>query len=71
MLSPQDMVLELNQRGFSDEQIAVRMGELLGGANPSSQAVRRWRLGRGSPTRVFREALTRVHASVCGGATIA
>jgi hypothetical protein len=71
MLSPQQMVLELAATGLSDEQIAVRMGESLGGANPSSQAVRRWRLGRGSPTRVFREALTRVHAAVCGGATIA
>jgi hypothetical protein len=62
MTEAQQMVLDLATRGFSDEQIAVRMGDTLGGANPSSQAVRRWRLGRGSPTRVFREALVRVHS---------
>lgn len=71
MTEAQQLVLALSSRGLSDEQIAVRMGDTLGGANPSSQAVRRWRLGRGSPTRVFREALVRVHGDVCGGATIA
>lgn len=65
-LSAQQMVLDLAGQGFSDEQIAVRIGETLGTSNPSAQAIRRWRMGRGAPSRTFRDALIRVHKATIG-----
>lgn len=65
-ITPQQAVLALNVRGHTDEQIAVMLGEKLGATNPSAQAVRRWRSGRGSPTRVYREALMRVYRDIFG-----
>ena len=56
----------LAKQGHTDESIAVLLGQTLGVTNPSSQAVRRWRLGKGSPSRIFKEALSRVYAEVFG-----
>lgn len=67
-VSPQQMVLDLASRGMSDEQIAVHMGQALGTSNPSAQAIRRWRMGRGSPSRTFRDALIRVYKEIVSGA---
>ena len=65
-ITPQQAVLALNGRGHTDEQIAVMLGEKLGATNPSAQAVRRWRAGRGAPARVYREALMRVYRDLFG-----
>lgn len=65
-ITPQQAVLALINRGHTDEQVAVMLGEKLGATNPSAQAVRRWRSGRGSPARVYREALMRVYRDIFG-----
>jgi hypothetical protein len=59
-MTAREMVLALASAGHTDESIAVLLGQTLGVTNPSSQAVRRWRLGKGNPSRTFREALARV-----------
>lgn len=66
-MSPQEMVSSMAARGYTDEQIAVLLGKKLGVTNPSSQAVRRWRLGRGSPSRTLKEALSMVYLDTSGG----
>lgn len=66
LITPQQAVLALIARGHTDEQVAVMVGDKLGATNPSAQAVRRWRSGRGSPARVYREALMRVYADIFG-----
>lgn len=63
---PREIVLALAKQGHTDESIAVLLGQTLGVTNPSSQAVRRWRLGKGAPSRIFKEALARVYGEVFG-----
>lgn len=68
-MSPQEMVSAMATKGYTDEQIAVLLGNKLGVTNPSSQAVRRWRIGRGNPSRTMREALVKVYEdSIASGA---
>lgn len=52
---------DLRQAGFSDEAIAIGMGQFLGGAHPSSISIRRWRTGRQHPNRTYNTALTHLH----------
>jgi hypothetical protein len=66
--TPRDMVLALAEQGHTDESIAVLVGQTLGVTNPSSQAIRRWRLGKGTPSRTFKEALVKVYIDTFGGA---
>jgi len=45
---------DLIKSGFSDEQIAIGIGEQMpGGAHPSSMSVYRWRTGKTKPRSMY------------------
>ena len=53
-LSYLKMLTELHNSGYSDEQIAVGMGEFFpGNSHPSSTTVYRWRTERTCPSAIF------------------
>jgi transcriptional regulator with XRE-family HTH domain len=54
------MIAELRALGLSYELIAVRMGELLGGINPSVTSIKRWKAGKNSPSNLNQVTLQRV-----------
>jgi len=55
-----EMLAELRSLGLSYELIAVRMGEFLGGVNPSVTSLKRWKAGKNAPSHVNRVALHKV-----------
>jgi transcriptional regulator with XRE-family HTH domain len=60
-MSPKTLLADLKEAGLSLEQIAVYMGEYLGGAHPSVQTLHRWKAGTSVPSRTYSIALARLH----------
>ena len=60
----QTKIHSLREQGRTDEQIAVDLGEILGGPGPSSRSVARWRTGETVPHRLYQGAITRLHDEV-------
>ena len=60
----QELLIQLRDAGFSDEAVAVGMGNHLGGINPSAQSVQRWRAGKATPSRVNGMALAAFYKSI-------
>jgi len=60
-ISAAQLLAQLREAGFSDEAIAVGMGQHLGGINPSAQSVQRWRNGKSNPSRVNGMALASLY----------
>lgn len=52
----QEILMKLHGQ-WTDEAIAVRMGQILSGPGPSSRSVRRWRKGETTPHRMYQHAL--------------
>jgi|TARA_R110002012_G_scaffold200879_1_gene369874 transcriptional regulator with XRE-family HTH domain len=50
----------LRKLGLSYELIAVRMGEFLGGINPSVTSLKRWKSGKNAPSALNQMALRKV-----------
>jgi transcriptional regulator with XRE-family HTH domain len=49
-----EALTSLKAKGFTDEQIAVGIGQQMpGGAHPSSMTVYRWRNGRNTPREMY------------------
>ena len=65
-VEPGKLLYDLGAIGLSYEKIAVEMGKHLAGANPSVQSLRRWKMGKTTPSRMNGAALALVHQEFCG-----
>lgn len=52
---------ELHNLGISFERISARMGDVLGGADPSVTSLHRWRAGTNRPSAAFSFALATIY----------
>tara|TARA_R100000700_G_scaffold33372_1_gene41086 strand:+ start:493 stop:723 length:231 start_codon:yes stop_codon:yes gene_type:complete len=55
------LLTELLSAGLSYELIAVKMGDFMGGVNPSVTSLKRWKAGRNTPSKINSTALARVY----------
>lgn len=54
MKSYLEMLGELHDAGYTDEQVAVGIGDLLpGNSHPSASSVYRWRADRNRPSQIY------------------
>lgn len=54
MRSYKQMLRDLHDAGYTDEQVAVGIGDLLpGNSHPSASSVYRWRVDRNRPSPVY------------------